>query len=128
MIANESVVLLSLIPITTCPSASPSIKLPAAVPPTSPATSVSEAVKSLIDVPLIVKTSPSKVRLLSPFKVLSPLAVSILLLASLLIVIVPAVNAAREDDTEVNPFKVKSTNVGYLLFVVLNHYFLRLLH
>ena len=63
-------------------------------------------------VPLTVKTEPSKVKLLSPFNVLSPLAVIILLLASLLIVIVPATNEASEEDTELKPVSVKSSNVG----------------
>ena len=74
--------------------------------------SLSEFVNWPNVVPLTPSTSPSKVKLASPFKVLLPLAVSTLLLASLLMVIVPAVNAAKEADTEVKSVRDRSAKAG----------------
>ena len=69
-------------------------------------------VKGPIPVPDTVNVAPSNVSSASPLRVELPTPVSTLLFASLLIVIVPAVNAANEADTEAKFVRDKSTNVG----------------
>ena len=69
-------------------------------------------VKGPIPVPDIVNVAPSNVSSASPLRVELPTPVSTLLFASLLIVIVPAVNAANDEDTELKSVRAKSAKDG----------------